>query len=537
MYDYIIVGSGFGGSVSALRLSEKGYRVLVIEKGKWFKKDDFPSSNWRLRKWLWLPALRFHGIMRISFFRHVSILSGTGVGGGSLVYANTLPVPKRQFFESGSWKGLADWENELKPYYNEGWRMLGAGINPRLETGDLVLKELASVIGREEHFEPTKVAVTFGEPDTTFKDPYFNGEGPDVTSCSYCGGCMTGCRHGAKNTLDRNYLWLAQKRGARVLAKHEVIDVKPDGNPDGSGGYIVTCRESTSFFKKQTTLKSRGIIFAGGVLGTIKLLLKLKDKSLDRLSDRLGCDIRTNNESLAGVVSLDRDKNFSKGVAIGSILHTDENSHLEPVRYAEGSGFWRMTMLPFTLGGNIFSRLAKMFGIWFRHPVDTLRILFVGDWASRTQILLFMQHLDSTLRFRSGRRRLKTSIDSGSAPTPFLPEAKELADQFGKLVNGRAHVLATEPLLGIPSTAHILGGAVMGKDSSEGVIDSENRVFGYSNMYVCDGSAISANPGVNPALSIVAVTERAMSRIPDISREAGDSAGTAKKQTEISIND
>ncbi|MEZ4999823.1 MAG: GMC family oxidoreductase [Bacteroidales bacterium] len=247
----------------------------------------------------------------------------------------------------------------------------------------------------------------------------------------------------------------------------------------------------------------------------MKLLLKLRKRSLPGLSERLGFDIRTNNESLAGVVSLDRDKDFSKGVAIGSILHTDENSHLEPVRYAEGSGFWRVTMLPFTLGNNIFLRLGRMFGIWFSHPVDTLRILFVGDWAKRTQILLFMQHLDSTLRFRRGLFGLRTSMVKGSSPTPFLPEAKELADKFGSLVKGRAHVLALEPLFGIPSTAHILGGAVMGKDRSEGVIDNKNRVFGYSNMFVCDGSMISANPGVNPALSIVAITERAMGFIED----------------------
>jgi len=513
MYDFIIIGSGFGGSVSALRLSEKGYRVLVIEKGRWFTKNDFPKTNWRLRKWLWLPSLSFFGIMRISFFRHASILSGTGVGGGSLVYANTLPIPKRQFFESGSWKGLADWEKELEPFYHEGWRMLGASVNPRLETGDLAIKKLAEDIGREAHFEPTKVAVTFGEPNTTAPDPYFNGDGPDVTSCNFCGGCMTGCRYGAKNSLDRNYLWLAQKMGAEILPENEVIDIKPSGEADGSGGYHVTVRSSTSLFSKKKVFNSSGIVFSGGVLGTMKLMLKLKKGSLPALSDRLGYDIRTNNESLAGVVSLDREKNFSKGVAIGSILHTDENSHLEPVRYGEGSGFWRVTMLPFTLGKNLFSRLGKMAGIWFRHPLDTIRILFVGDWASRTQILLFMQHLDSTLRFRMSRRRLKTSVDRGSAPTPFLPEAKDLADKIGKIVNGRAHVLALEPLLGIPSTAHILGGAVMGKDSSEGVVDSQNRVFGYRGMYVCDGSVISANPGVNPALSIVAITERAMSNI------------------------
>ena len=333
---------------------------------------------------------------------------------------------------------------------------------------------------------------------------------------------MTGCRYGAKNTLDRNYLWLAQKHGAEIISENEVIDVKPSGSVDGSDGYIVTTREITKFLmKKKGRYKAGGIVFAAGVLGTLKLLFRTGKSSLPRLSGRLGWDIRTNNESLSGIVSLDRTRDFTKGIAIGSILHTDENSHLEPVRYGEGSGFWRLMMLPFTLGNNVFSRIGKMIITWFRNPLDTLRILFVRNWASRTQILLFMQHLDSTLRFVPGLRGLKTRNDIGNSPTPFIPEAKELADRFGNLVKGRAHVLALEPLFGIPSTAHILGGAVMGEDPSDGVIDAENRVFGYANMLVCDGSMISANPGVNPAISIVAITERAMSRIPE---KAGESA-------------
>jgi len=512
-YDYIIIGSGFGGSVSALRLSEKGYKVLVIEKGKWFDANDFPITNWNLRKWLWAPGLGLQGIMKISFLRHASILSGTGVGGGSLVYANTLPIPKKQFFKAGSWSALADWEKELEPHYKTGWQMLGAEVNPKLETGDLALKELGNQLGRSKYFEPTKVAVNFGEPNVTVKDPYFNGEGPDVTGCTYCGACMTGCRHGAKNTLDRNYLWFAQKKGAEILAKNRAIDVVTDGINDGSEGYIVTTKESFGMLRKKQQFKSKGVIFAGGVLGTIALMDKLKRKSLPQLSKRLGYDVRTNNESLIGVVSLDREKDFSKGVAIGSILNTDENSHLEPVRYGEGSGFWRLTMLPFTIGRNVFVRIGKMFKVWFRHPINTIRILFVGDWAKRTQILLFMQHLDSTLRLSKGKMGMKTSIDKGENPTPFIPEAKELADKYSDITNGRSHVLALEPLLGIPSTAHILGGAVMGENASKGVIDSKNRVFNYSNMLVCDGSMISANPGVNPALSIVAITERAMTYI------------------------
>lgn len=516
-YDYIIIGSGFGGSVSALRLAEKGYSVLVLEKGRRFGSDDFPATNWNLRRWLWAPGLGFRGIMKISFFRHVSILSGTGVGGGSLVYANTLPRPKEQFFNTGSWRGLADWKSELEPFYEEGWRMLGASDNPGLDTGDHALEELGRELGRGEHFEPTRVAVTFGEQGVTRPDPWFNGEGPDVTGCRFCGACMTGCRHGAKNTLDRNYLWLAEKRGTTVMPDSLVTDVRPAGDKSGRDGYLVTVRSK----RRNEQFRSGGVVFAGGVLGTVDLLLKLKKGSLPGLSDRVGYDIRTNNESLIGVVSLDREKDFSKGVAIGSILHTDENSHLEPVRYGEGSGFWRLAMLPLTPGRNFFTRAARMAKILFARPIDTLKILFVNDWARRTQILLFMQTLDSTLRFRRGRRGLKTSIDRGNSPTPFIPEAIDLAKRFSAIVKGRPHVLALEPLLGIPSTAHILGGSVMGENSSEGVIDSQNRVFGYENMLVCDGSMISANPGVNPALSIVAITERAMSHIPPAPDRSG----------------
>lgn len=472
-YDYIIIGSGFGGSVSALRLSEKGYRVLVIEKGRWFKKEDFPKTNWNLRRWLWAPRAGLRGIMKISFFRHASILSGTGVGGGSLVYANTLPIPREQFFKSGSWASLANWKEDLKVHYQTGLKMLGAETNPKLETGDLALKELSKKLGRSEFFEPTMVAVNFGEPGVEIDDPYFKGEGPRVSGCTFCGACMTGCRHGAKNTLDRNYLWLAQIKGAKVLAGTRVFDVQTINKPDGTEGYIVKTKDSFGPFRKRQQFTSAGIIFAGGVLGTVDLMLKLKKSSLPGISDRLGFDVRTNNESLIGVVSLDREKDFSKGVAIGSILHTDDNSHLEPVRYGEGSGFWRLTMLPFTIGKNVFVRMGKMLGVWFRHPLNTLKILFVGDWAKRTQILLFMQHLDSTLRLSRGRFALRTRIDRGENPTPFMPEAKELADKFSSITNGRAHVLALEPIMGIPSTAHILGGAVMGKNASEGVIDSK----------------------------------------------------------------
>lgn len=514
-YDYIIIGSGFGGSVSALRLAEKGYRVLVLEKGKWLTGNDFPKSNWNLKRWLWLPALKFFGLFKLTLFRHVTILSGVGVGGGSLVYANTLPVPTSKFFQADTWAHLADWESELKGCYEVAARMLGAAPNPRLEFGDTALQTLAGQIGKFEQFHPTNVAVYFGEPGQTVPDPYFGGKGPHRTGCIFCGGCMLGCRHNSKNTLDKNYLHLAQQHGAAIQAESEVIDVIPLDGATGGQGYRVKWQSSTSLFKKKGEFTAKGVVFAGGVLGTIKLLLKLKQSSLPNLSGKLGADIRTNSESLVGVTTPDKNTTFSNGVAIGSILHTDEDSHLEPVRYPDGSGFWRLLMAPMGSGGNPVQRAAKILSDIILHPVENMRIYFVDSWARRTQILLFMQTINSTLRLSLGPfGMLKTALDTGNAPSAFIPQAMKLSHQYAKIVNGKPMVLFTETLLGIPTTAHILGGAVMGRDATEGVIDKDNRVFGYENMLVCDGSMISANPGVNPSLTIAAMTERAMSKIP-----------------------
>ncbi|RXJ51482.1 GMC oxidoreductase [Gelidibacter gilvus] len=515
-YDYIIVGSGFGGSVSALRLSQKGYKVLVVEKGKWFEAKDFPKTNWNFKKWLWMPGLRFFGIMKLSVFKHIAIISGTGVGGGSLVYANTLPTPKSAFFMSGSWKDLNDWENELKPYYDEALRMLGATKNPILFDGDLGLKKMSEDLGIAEKFDATRVAVFFGTPNKKQKDPYFNGEGPDRSGCNFCGACMTGCRYNAKNTLDKNYLYLAQKHGAEILAENEVVDVRPIGSTDGSQGYEVSLKSSTKFFKQRQKITTKGVIFSGGVLGTVKLLLKLKKFSLPDLSDKLGEDIRSNNETLVSVTGLDKEKNFSKGVAIGSILDTDENSHLEICRYGEGSNAWKLVHLPYVTGSNVISRLFKISAKFLKNPVDYFKIYFLNGWAKNTVVLLFMQTLDSTLKFKRNRfGQMTSNVSTGLAPTPFIPESIKLVKAYRKAINGVSTSFALETLAGIPSTAHILGGAVMGKDYTTGVIDKDNKVFGYQNMFVIDGAMISANPGVNPSLSITAIAERAMDQIPN----------------------
>lgn len=514
-FDYVIIGSGFGGSVSALRLSEKGYKVLVIEKGKWYKSDDFPKTNWDLRKWLWEPKARLRGFFKMTFLNHVTVLSGVGVGGGSLTYANTLPIPKKDFFISGSWATLNNWEQELKPYYNTAYKMLGAATNPKLHAADLAIKKLAKNIGKANNFEAAKVSVYFGEAGRTVKDPYFGGKGPDRTGCTHCGACMTGCRYNAKNTLDKNYLHLAQQLGTEILAEKEVYNVSVLGAEDGADGYKIEFKSSIGQRGKDS-VTVKGVIFSGGVMGTVPLLLELKKKSLPNLSDRVGCNVRTNNESLILITSTDKNpKDYSKGLAIGSILHTDENSHLEPCRYGEGSSFFRTLTVPAIHNKFTLFRLLGVLGLAIKYPIKLLKTVFAKNYAKRTTVLLFMQTLDSTLRIKLGKiTRMKTVKEEGEKPNAFIPEALDLGKKFSKIVNGIPYANFTDVLLGTPTTAHILGGAVMGENTSEGVIDKYCNVFGYKNMLVCDGSVISANPGVNPSLSITAISEYAMSKIP-----------------------
>ena len=521
-WDYIIIGSGFGGSVSALRLTEKGYKVLVLEKGQRLRTGDFPATNWDLRKFFWLPQVGFRGLFKMTFLNHVTALSGVGVGGGSLVYANTLPIPKDPFFASPSWSHLADWKAELAGHYQTALRMLGATRNPALTYPDEVLQAVGHELGRGDTFEHTNVAVYFGKTGETVPDPFFGGQGPERTGCTLCGGCMLGCNHGAKNTLDKNYLHLAEQRGLEIEADTEVTWVRP--LPDG--GYELKARQGTRMFpalNAQRSYQARNVIFAGGVVGTVPLLLQLKESSegLPNLSEHIGDYVRTNSEVLVGVVSQLRDKDLSLGIAIGSILHTDEHSHLEPVRYPAGAGFFRTLMLPLAPGDKLSERLGSALGLLLRHPIRTLRAYCVQDWAKSTMILLYMRTVEGHIKMRLGRgfltgflRGAVTRTGDGPPAKAWAPEATDLAQRVAKHLDGYPSSLLTETLLGIPTTAHILGGSPMGDSAATGAIDHRHRLFGYEGLYVIDGSAISANIGVNPSLTITALAERAMSFIP-----------------------
>jgi cholesterol oxidase len=513
-YDWIVIGSGFGGSVSALRLAQKGYRVLVVEQGERFGDQDFARSNWNLKRWMWLPRLGFRGIFRMNFFRHVTVLTGVGVGGGSLVYANTLPSPPAAFYQSPAWAHLGDWKNELAPHYAEVLKMLGAQQVPFQTPADDALSAVARDMHREEHFQKTRVSVYFGEEGQTVPDPYFDGAGPERTGCTRCGACMVGCRGGAKNTLDRNYLHLAENLGTEILPRTVVTAVR-QSKPNSV--IEVLGRERLGAFRHcQHRWTTDRVVLAGGVLGTTKLLFRMK-KSVDglpRLSEHLGAGVMTNSESLTGVTTLQKDVDHSKGVAIGSVLQTDAQSHLEVVRYPAGSGFFRILMAPYATGKTIFARSVASTAKLFRHPILWIRTYFVRDWAKQTTILLYMRSAEESLRLRPTRLGgLQTVAEKGRGPIANIPEADQLSSAMARKLNGVVGSLLPETLFARPTTAHILGGCGMGADADSGVIDSQHRLFGHPEIMVVDGSALSANPGVNPSLTIAAMAELAMSRI------------------------
>lgn len=519
MYDYIIIGSGFGGSVSALRLSEKGYRVAVLEKGKRFLPEDFPRTNWNLKKSLWIPQLGLYGIWVLSLLSHAFILHGTGVGGGSLNYANQLLVPPDEVFEKPEW-GLGDWKSKLAPFYAEAKRMLGANPSPSVGKADEILAEIGKEILGEDTFHINDVGVFFGEPDITVPDPYFSGEGPARTGCTFCGACMIGCRVGSKNTLDKNYLYLAEhKYRADIFPEAEAIGVRPFND-----GYEVLTKKSTGFFHPKKTFRARGVVFSGGVMGSVKLLLECKNKGLlPNLSPQLGNFVRTNSEALLGVKAKDKQADYSNQISITSGIYPDKDTHVEVVRFNKGSDFIALLATLLTDGGGRMPRAVRFLCNAVCHPLEFLKSFWPFGWAARTSILLVMQTVENHMRFdlkprwwRLGLRSMNSELSPGAKKIPsYIPLANQIAKRMGEKIDGQPMSAWTEVLFDVPTTAHILGGAVMAETPEKGVVDFNGEIHGYPNLYVVDGSNVPANLGVNPSLTITALAEYIMSQMPD----------------------
>lgn len=522
-YDWIVVGSGFGGSVSALRLAEKGYSVCVLECGRRFSDRDFPNSTWDLRRYFWAPRLGLRGIFRLTPFKDVSVVSGCGVGGGSLGYANTLYVPPSDFFKDPQWADLEDWERTLAPHYREAQRMLGAVVHGDDDPADELLREFGEQLGVGDTYRKTPVGVYFGEPGETVADPFFGGQGPERTGCTHCGRCMVGCPHGAKNTLVKNYLWLAERRGVTVTPDTTVTEIRPLGAADGSDGYAVASERSGVLRGRgRRTLTARGVVVAAGPLGTNKLLQRCRlGGALPRVSPRLGELVRTNSESILAVtVPADYPDDLTGRVAISGSIYPDPHTHIETVTYGKAGDSMSLLYTLMVGDGTRLTRPLKLLAQILRHPARFAKTLWPRGWSRRTIILLVMQTLDNAIALRptlkrSGEVRLQTEQDPERPNPTFIPVANEAAEWLAKRTGGVAQSSTTEALMNIPTTAHILGGAVIGHGPEDGVVDRRQRVFGYENLLVCDGAAVPANVGVNPSLTIAALAEHAMSEIPD----------------------
>ncbi|CAB4677561.1 MAG: FAD-binding protein [Actinobacteria bacterium] len=523
-YDVAIVGSGFGGSIAALRLTEKGYRVLVIEAGSRYRDEDFAKNSFDLKRFLFFPRLGLRGIQRIDFLRNVMVMSGAGVGGGSLVYANTLYRPPTTFYKTGSWAKVADWQKLLDPYFNQAERMLGVEMNPFESNSDRAIKKVADRMGFGKTYCMTPLGIFFGAKKklaegTEVEDPYFGGKGPSRTSCINCGECMTGCRHGAKNTLVKNYLYLAESAGAQVIADTMVTDIQEVNG----GSYLISTRNSSSVgIIRPERFTADQVIVAAGALGTAKLLQKVRANGrLAGMSDQLGALSRTNSESLLGVVSRRDDIDFSEGSAITSSVFPDEHTHIEPVRYGHGSGFMAIMESVLASGkrGEAPTPL-RLLGATLRNLHRMPKFYNLRKWPQRTLILLVMQARDNSLTTFVkttifGRKKLTSRQGYGETNPAWVKAGHDFARELARDVDGTPGAVTTEPF-GIPMTAHFLGGCVIGANENEGVVDGYLRAFGQPGLHIFDGSTLSANPGVNPSLSIAAQAEWAAAHWPNI---------------------
>jgi cholesterol oxidase len=517
-FDIVVVGSGFGGSVTAMRLSQKGYRVAVVEAGKRLRAEDFPKSNWNVWKYFWAPRFRCFGIQNITLLEGVMVLHGSGVGGGSLVYANTLMRPDDTVFLDPTWNRNVAWSRELSPHYETAQKMLGVTTNPALLEGEEALRRVGERMGAGATVHPTEVGVFFGKPNERVADPYFAGKGPERAGCTLCGGCMVGCRYRAKNTLDYNYLWFAERFGTRIFPETRATRVVPRAD----GGYDVETRSTTAFFPRSgPRLRAKRVVLAAGVLGTVELLLENRDvhRTLPNVSARLGDFVRTNGESLLGATSFERHRELSRGIAIGAAFHPNSLTKIESVRYPAGSGAMRLLGVPLTPDGNAVTRPLKMLVRMLARLPAMLRLLTVADWARSTLILLVMQTVDQHMRLRLGRSLLRPWRGLRGTPTDkpipsYLPVAQEAAEILAEEIRGEPQNIVSEVLLRTPATAHILGGCCIGASPDDGVIDAHHEVFGHPGLYVCDGSVIPGNLAVNPSLTITAMAERFAALFP-----------------------
>jgi cholesterol oxidase len=516
--DIIVIGSGFGGSVAALRLAEKGYSVIVLEQGRRFRPEQFAKSNWNLPKAFWMPRLGLHGIQAMTLMKDVFILHGAGVGGGSLVYANNLLVPPDEVFMDPVWGGKG-WKKKITPFYERANTMLGATPSKVITRADELLREVAGEEGKGNTFHVNDIGVYFGQEDVTVPDPYFDGRGPDRTGCLKCGSCMTGCRYGAKNTLDLNYLHLAEGLGVKIHPRVRVTDVRPDGD----GGYVIEAEKLYGVLKYRREYRAKQVVFAGGVMGSVPLLLKCRaNGSLPDLPDSLGDIVRTNSEALVGVLADNTDTDWSEGIAITSGVYPDDDTHIETVRYGKGHDAMSMIATILVGGGGSTPRPLRFLTTVLKNPVKWLKSILPRNWAQRATILLVMQKIDNYLKlelkpkwYKLGRRGITSNWRTEKRVPSYIPVANRYAEKMAEKIGGQPMSVLPEVLFDTSSTAHILGGCVMSRSPETGVVDFQGRVHGYEGLYVMDGSVVPVNLGVNPSLTITAIAEYFMEQFPE----------------------